>query len=182
MLSRMLPVLVVLASFAVLAPLGNAAGGGETLQVAVPGAVSCVAADGTALGDDPTLRAGARIVCTVNGLGKTEMVDVTLDPGGKDLGTISTDAQGTATFDFTVPSASGKLSFTGETSKGVATFSFKVTGSVADSGPGGVSTGTGPNHLVFTGAYVFGPVLAGVLLIGGGAGLTMTYRRRRRHG
>jgi hypothetical protein len=114
------------------------------------------------------------------------MVDVTLDPGAVDLGTISMNPQGGATYDFTVPAdavtGAHTLSFTGETSKGVATFTFTVgipsgTGTGTGGGGGGGSSG----GLAFTGAYVLGPLAAAVVLLGGGT-LLASYRRRRRHG
>jgi hypothetical protein len=191
---------LVVATLVVLAPNGFAAGGGsggETITVAVPGTVTCATSDGTALGTNPTLHRGDRIVCTVSGLGPSEMVDVTLDPstgnGGTDLGTITMNAQGGATFDFTVAAnaAAGAhtLSFTGEKSKGVATFPFTVTispgngnGNGNNGGNNGGNGGGNSGGLAFTGAYVLGPLTAAGVLIGGGTLLASTYRRRRRHG
>ena len=96
---------------------------------------------------------------------------------------------------FTVPSDAAigahTLSFTGEKSKGVATFGFTVAsgngngngnnGGNGDGNGGGNGGGNG-NGLAFTGAYVLGPLTAAVVLIGGGTLLASTYRRRRRHG
>lgn len=188
MSSRITAVVVGLALLVAAAPAGHAAeggSGGETIEVAVPGAVTCTAGDGTALGADPALRPGDRIVCAVSGLGPSEMADVTLDPGGADLGTISMNAQGGATFDLTVPSdaATGThtLTFTGETTKGVATFGFTVEPGSGNGNGSGSGGGSGGGGLAFTGADVLGPLTGALVLIGGGTLLT-SYRRRRRHG
>lgn len=192
MLSRRLSVVAIaLVALVAAAPAAFADGGGETLEVAVPGTISCTAADGTTLGADPTLHRGDKIVCKLSGFTAGEMIDVTLDPGGTDLGTISANAQGDATYDFTVPADAAlgghTLSFTGETSHGVATFPFSVAegtpgGGSGGSGPGSGSGGSGPGKLAFTGAFVLGPLLVGAVLVGGGALLTAANRRRRRQG
>jgi hypothetical protein len=166
------------------APMANADGLPITIAVSVPqsGTVTCANSAGTTLGADPTLHAGDTVTCTVTGLGKNEQVDVTLDGGARDLGKISTDANGTATFPFTVPAGlsvgAHSLTFTGETSRIAATipFTFATTGAGA-----GAMGNSGPGALAWTGTQVAGLLGAALVLLTAGAVVTVTARQRR-HG
>jgi hypothetical protein len=187
--------LAVCTGLLILAPMANADGGsgGETINVTIPptGSVSCTE-NGTKLAADPTLTPGDALVCAVTGLGPNEQVDVTVDPDGDDLGTVSTDANGALTFHFTVPDglAAGthQLTFTGQTSTATAVFPFESEaassnpGGGTGAGSGGGSGGGVPGRLPFTGAYVLGPLAGAVVLLAAGAVLTTANRRRRRHG
>lgn len=171
---------VVLAALALVllsqAPPGNAQGEGETIGVAVPGRVSC--------GQATNLRPGQTVPCTIAGFGATEQVDVALTAP---LGTVTTDADGGATYDFTVPAdiAAGSytLTFTGETSKAVGSFACTVGVAEVTSTSGTpappASTGGGGQHLAFTGVDVLAMAAAALALLGAGVTLTVLNRRRR---
>ena len=165
------------------APMAHADSPPITIAVSVPqsGNVTCANSSGTTLGADPTLHSGDMVTCTITGLGKNEQADVTLDAGASSLGKISTDANGTATFQFTVPdglSVGGhSLTFTGETSTIAATFPFTFAATGAGSG----GTGGGPGALAWTGTEVAGLVGAALALLAAGAVATVTARQRR-HG
>ena len=174
--------------------------GGVTINVTVPGTVTCTTNDGTALGTNPTLRPGAQLICTITaGFGPNEQVDVTQDGDPTALATVTADTDGSVTVTLTVaddaPAGAHTLTFTGETTKAFAIFPFTIATSTTTTtpapttttdtgGPGGgtSSTGTGPSGLVFTGAYVVGPVIGGLALVVAGMVLAMASRRRRRHG
>lgn len=169
------------------APYVHAAGGQETVDVAVPGRVACADGTGTDLGADPALAVGDRITCTLAGFGASEQVDVTVN--GTRQGTVTTDDKGGGRYDFTVPAglAAGAyaLTFTGETSHAVGTYPFRVTAippattAPAGGGTGGGTGGGGSSGgLAFTGANVLLPVGAGLLLVAAGVGLAVANRRR----
>jgi hypothetical protein len=171
------------------APSVHASSGGETISVAVPGRVSCADSSGTALGTNPTLAIGESITCTLAGFGAGEKVDVTF--AATPLATVTMDGNGGGTYDFTVPNGVSAgpqtLTFTGETSKAVATFGFTVGAATPTTTPtseagGGSSGGGSGGGLAFTGADVLVPAGAALLLIGAGVGLTLAGRRRRSHG
>lgn len=174
------------------APLAHAAGGGETISVAVPGRVTCADSSGTALGDNPTLHIGDKITCTIAGFGAGEKVDVTFD--ATPLGSVTADANGGGTYAFTVPDGLNAgpytLTFTGETSKAVATFPFTVAASTTTTGPtttssdsgGGSGGGGSGGGLAFTGANVLALAGVALVLVGAGLGLRVAGRRRGSHG
>ncbi|HEY0807683.1 MAG TPA: hypothetical protein VGD84_21635 [Pseudonocardiaceae bacterium] len=190
--ARLRPVVVAVLAAAIAglatllgtAPMAHADGLPITIAVSVPqsGNVTCANGSGTALGADPTLHLADTVTCTITGLGKSEQVDVTLDAGARDLGKISTDANGTATFQFTVPdglSVGGhSLMFTGATSTLAATFPFTFAASGAGAGGTG---GGGPSGLAWTGTEVAGLLGAALALLAAGAVVTVTARQRR-HG
>lgn len=175
-----------------IAPVATAAGGsgGESIDVAIPptGTVACHDKAGRRLGTHATLVPGQSVTCVVAKLAAREKVAVTLGPGGHGLGTVTADAKGGLTFRFAAPVQLGphSVTFTGRTSKATAVLAFVVArashpgGGGPGRGGGGSGGGRGPGGLVFTGAYVLGPLLAGVVLVGGGTLLTVTNRRRRR--
>jgi hypothetical protein len=172
------------------APFARAAGGGETINVAVPGRVTCADSSGKALGNNPTLQVGQQITCTIAGYGAGEKVDVTFD--ATPLATVTMDGNGGGTYAFTVPSGLSAgpytLTFTGETSKAATAFPFTVAASTGtttptttDAGAGGGGGGSG-GGLAFTGANVLATATLALVLVGGGVGLTVAGRRRRSHG
>ncbi|HEX5120702.1 MAG TPA: hypothetical protein VFW65_36435 [Pseudonocardiaceae bacterium] len=170
------------------APAVGAGGGGETLDVTIPptGRVSCVD-DGQRLGADPTLHTGDHATCTVTGLDPKERVTVTVDAHGRDLGPLTTDAKGGLTFRFTVPSGlsigAHRLAFAGQKSRATAVQAFRLAAKGNPGKGGGAHRGgPGPGSLVFTGAYVIGPLIAAAALIAAGTTLTVANRRRRRLG
>jgi hypothetical protein len=172
---------VVLAGLVLLlgaAPDANA-GGGETIGVAVPGRVACASAD---LHPDQTVR------CTIAGFGATEQVDVTLL---STVGSVTTDAQGGATYDFTVPhdiaAGSYTLTFTGAKSEAVGVFAFTVSVAVVSpttapptTAPPTTAppTSTSGGGLALTGVDVLAMVAAALALLAAGAALTVFVRRR----
>jgi hypothetical protein len=164
------------------APMAHADSPPITIAVSVPqsGTVTCANSSGTTFGADPTLHSGDMVTCAITGLGKNEQADVTLDAGASSLGKISTDANGAATFQFTVPGLSvggHSLTFTGETSTIAATFPFTF----AATGTGAGGSGGGPGALAWTGTEVAGLLGAALALLAAGAVATVTARQRR-HG
>ena len=120
----------------------------------------------------PTMAAGAQQTISLGGFQPFEVVHGVLHSTPVDLGTVTADANGVATFTFTVPAGlelgSHEVVLTGLTSGVTAQAGFTVT--TAD----GSTTG-----LAYTGADIV-PVAAvgGGLLLAGGAALLLVRRRR----
>jgi hypothetical protein len=151
-------------------------GGGETISVTIPwaGTVHCTKG-GTTLGPDPTLRGGDHLHCTVTGLSPGEGVSVAVRSVRTSLGTATADSDGTVVSDPTVPGdlAAGAhtLTFTGHTSKAVASYPFTLaagTGQTSSAaGFGAAGSGGSGDGIAFTGADILGMLAAALALIGG---------------
>jgi hypothetical protein len=142
-------------------------GGAETISVTIPASanVTCTKG-GIRLGNLPRVHRGDHLHCTAIGFHAHEQVRITLHSADRDLGTVSADASGTATYDFTVPDdlAFGRhmLTFTGATSHLVASYQFVVV-----SGHAGASSGGG--SLASTGTDILGLLRGALVLIVAGA-------------
>jgi hypothetical protein len=119
-----------------------------------------------------TVAAGKQQTVTVSGFQPGEIVHGVLHSTPVDLGTVRADANGVATFTFTIPAGlevgTHSVTMTGLTSGITAEATFTVT--AAAEGVGG---------LAYTGAEVV-PLLAvgGGLLVAGAAAVTVAGRRR----
>jgi len=119
----------------------------------------------------PTIAAGKKQTVTLSGFQPFEMVHGVLHSTPVDLGTVQADANGVATFTFTVPtgleSGSHEVAMTGLTSNYSDAVGFTVTAAASSGG------------LAYTGTDVV-PLLAlgGGLLAAGAGAITVANRRR----
>lgn len=130
-----------------------------------PGAATVAAA---------TVAAGRQQTITASGFTPGETVRGTLFSTPVDLGTVVADAQGVATFTFTLPAGleagPHSVTATGLTSGATSTATFTVSAAVSAAGSPALAT---------TGAEVGPMVGLGVLALGAGAALTVATGRRR---
>ena len=160
-----LAVLVLLTVLTAPSVRADGGGGGETISVTIPAAtnVTCSKA-GSPLGNLPKVHRGDHLHCTAVGFAADERVHITLHTADRDLGTVSADASGTVTYDFTVPDdlAFGHhtLAFTGATSPGAAAYQFVVVNGHAGGPPGGLAS---------TGSDILGMLRGALVLVAAGA-------------
>jgi hypothetical protein len=141
---------------------------------------------GAALGSDPTLRGGDHLHCTVTGLSPGERVSVAVRSVSTNLGTVTAGSDGTVVSDPTIPgdlaAGSHTLTFTGQTSKALASYPFTLAAGTGQrssaAGSGGDASGGSGAGIAFTGADILGMLAAALALIGGGAVLVAANRRR----
>ena len=145
---------------------------------------------------EPTLTPGRSVTLNVSGFTPGEQVKVTLVGG---TATLVADAAGTVTFDYTVPAGAqaGRytVGFAGVDSGVLGAFVFDVvapagtpspTSTVSVTATAAAAPSTRPTSgagstgaLARTGASVAGGLALAAVLIGGGAGIVLSTRRRR---
>ncbi|MFY1634948.1 hypothetical protein ACN27F_17025 [Solwaraspora sp. WMMB335] len=161
--------------------------GGQPVTVTVPRhpvpELTCDGADGEPLGDDATLHPGDQLSCTGTQFVAGEQVAVTLDPGSRGVGTVTADSQGRASHQLSLPADLGAgrhtLTFTGQTSRTTASYSFRVT--IVATLPVGGGSGlprTGADVLRLVGAGIALVVVGGVVAVSGRLGTRRRARRR----
>jgi hypothetical protein len=187
--SRLVLALAVILPLTVLtaAPVrADGAGGGETISVTIPATAKVTCSTGGAqAGNGASLQRGDHLHCTATGFGPNERVNVTLHSTDQDVATVSASANGAVTYDFTVPDdlAFGQhtLTFTGATSRAVASYGFVVVngqGGTSAGGGGSASGGGSAGGLASTGTDILGLLRGALLLIAAGALCYAAGRRR----
>jgi LPXTG-motif cell wall-anchored protein len=162
--------------------------------------VLAVDAEGNVLPLNPELVAGETVVLVTGGFAPGALVQVTLNPGQRDLGTVTADDEGIVEFEFTVPDdlepGANSVVFSGEAPSGeiertvvvdgvnTTTFDFTVaadetTTPPASDGAAGNDGDTSGGALPETGGSPAAPLGAAALLLLMGAGLVALARRVR---
>lgn len=130
--------------------------------------------------------AGGSVTISGQGFGAGESIDITLHTVVISLGTATADASGNFGFSFTLPSGvtgGHTIIAAGRTSGRSASIAITV-----GQGVGGVGTGSGSGsaggsgsggNLASTGVAIIGIAALGAVLLGGGAALLISGRRRR---
>ncbi len=147
-----------------------------TLTVPAP-SVTASDSEANALGADPTLAAGARITLQLSYFVPDSAYSLTLHSTPVTLGSVTTDADGAATFQLTVPSglAAGAHTIVVSDAAGSAVLSYTFTIAAA---PGAPASAGSPGTLANTGTHVSGLIVLGALLVLLGLELTVRFRRR----
>jgi len=154
-------------------------------------------AQGTYPPSQPTVSASATTVVegnsltvTASGLTPGDQVTATVTPGGTSLGTKTVGANGVVSFTFsTAGFGPGNFTVRLTSPLGVSlSVPFTVTsaspaafasGPQSSGGSGGIASGSGSSGLAFTGAAAVVPIsIAGLALVGLGAGAVIVSRRR----
>ncbi len=137
-----------------------------------------------------TVVEGNSLTVTASGLTPGDQVTATVTPGGRSLGTKTVGANGVVSFTFST-AGFGPGNFTVKLTSplGVSlSVPFTVTsaspaafasGPQPSGGSSGIATGSGSSGLAFTGAAAVVPIsIAGLALVGIGAGAVIVSRRR----
>ena len=167
-----------LASAAAAASLAGAA----VLGMAAPAAAQTASCypNCTAAINDRTLAPGQSAqVTSGNGTFNPGMSVAVTVPGTSISGTVTADAQGNATFNFTVPAGTrpGNFDVVFTAGTNVRRVSFTVVAAAAAQGQ---ATSAGARSLPRTGADQMVPLaISGIALVGIGAGIVVASRRRR---